>query len=87
MWNKARKKPIVVEYREPKEEHWLSPRGYNGQVRGEIVRTLEGQLIAIPGRDYVMKGVDGELYPINIEIFEKTYDRLKGDKEDIINRK
>lgn len=62
-WRKARKKPIVVEYRRP-------------QGLFERVQTLDGELIAKPGTHYVIKGVEGELYPINIDIFEKTYDRL-----------
>ena len=37
------------------------------------VQTLEGTLRGNPG-DYLMMGVDGELYPCSKEIFEKTYD-------------
>ena len=37
------------------------------------VLTLEGTLAGKPG-DYLAEGVEGELYPINGAIFEKTYD-------------
>ena len=37
------------------------------------VETLEGTLRGRAG-DYLMMGVNGELYPCAKEIFEKTYD-------------
>lgn len=37
------------------------------------IRTLEGVMTAYDG-DVLVKGVDGELYAIKREIFEKTYD-------------
>lgn len=37
------------------------------------VETLEGTLRGKAG-DYLMVGVNGELYPCSKEIFEKTYD-------------
>lgn len=40
------------------------------------VKTLEGIVIATKD-DYLIKGVDGELYPCKIDIFEKTYERVK----------
>jgi len=36
------------------------------------VETLEGILIGNPG-DYLIEGIEGELYPCKKEIFEKTY--------------
>lgn len=41
------------------------------------VDTLEGTHRGNAG-DYLMKGVDGELYPIKKEIFNRTYDIIKG---------
>lgn len=64
VWKKARKKPIVIEFREPKYER-------------EIIRTLEGSLVAEKGRDLVIKGLRGELYPIKIDIFKETYEVLE----------
>ncbi len=58
-WRKCRKKPIVVEAREA--------------VPGEYVETREGLLVASDG-DLIIRGVEGEVYPIGRNIFEKTYD-------------
>lgn len=52
------KKPVVVEaYQVDKEMY---------------IETLEGTLKASPG-DWIIKGVNGELYPCKPDIFEKTY--------------
>lgn len=40
------------------------------------VETLEGWVKGNTG-DYLMKGVDGELYPCKREIFEKSYEWLE----------
>lgn len=41
---------------------------------GELfVKTLEGDMHANVG-DYIIKGVNGELYPCKPDIFEKTYE-------------
>ena len=60
-WRKARKKPVIVEFREPMFEV-------------EEIHTREGTLIARRGKDYVIRGVKGELYPIGKEIFNETYE-------------
>lgn len=60
-WKKARKKPVVIEFREVEAAY-------------EVICTLEGKLIAKRNRDFVIRGVDGELYPIRKEIFAKTYE-------------
>ena len=39
-----------------------------------IINTLEGQMRAEKG-DYIIKGVEGELYPCKPDIFKKTYER------------
>jgi len=36
------------------------------------IKTLEGEHIASIG-DYIIRGVEGELYPCKPEIFKKTY--------------
>ena len=54
-WRKARKKPVVVEFREVTTK--------------EAIETREGMLFAYPDEDYVIRGVDGELYPIKKTIF------------------
>ena len=37
-----------------------------------IIKTLEGNMIATK-EDYLIKGVNGELYPCKKDIFEKSY--------------
>lgn len=41
-------------------------------VNNFIIKTLEGNMIATK-EDYLIKGVNGELYPCKKDIFEKTY--------------
>lgn len=64
-WKKCRKLPIIVHFREVEGDK-------------EEVFTLENRegesLIAKADEDYVMKGVDGELYPIKKDKFHKTYE-------------
>ena len=43
---------------------------------GFIIKTLEGNMIATK-EDYLIKGVNGELYPCKKDIFEKTYIAIK----------
>lgn len=40
------------------------------------IQTLEGQMMCHRG-DYVIIGIDGELYPCKKEIFEKSYDKVE----------
>jgi len=58
-WMDVRKKPIVVN-----ALHML--------VDFEV-DTLEGTHQGKAG-DYLLKGIEGEMYPVKKEIFEKTYD-------------
>lgn len=44
-----------------------------------IIKTLEGNMKA-SREDYLIKGVNGELYPCKKEIFEKTYELVKEEK-------
>jgi len=58
-WQPCRKKPVVVHCL-PMEEPFL-------------VHTLEGDHEGT-ARDYLMKGVRGELYPCKKDVFEDTYE-------------
>ena len=40
-----------------------------------LVKTLEGDILATLN-DYLVKGIDGELYPCKIDIFNKTYEKV-----------
>lgn len=39
------------------------------------IDTLEGKMLASPG-DWVIQGVNGEIYPCKSDIFEKTYEKV-----------
>jgi len=39
------------------------------------IQTLEGEMTAQVG-DWIIKGVQGEFYPIKEDIFEATYDKV-----------
>lgn len=40
-----------------------------------VINTLEGAMEAVPG-DWIICGVQGELYPCKPDIFEATYERV-----------
>ena len=87
---KYRKKPIVVEAfklsnRGFVEENWfwdavvndtITPhhfRTFSPKPAWCEIKTLEGVMIAKAG-DYIIRGVNGEIYPCKADIFEKTYE-------------
>jgi len=41
------------------------------------INTLEGTMRCNKG-DYIIKGIKGEFYPCKPDIFEQTYDEIKG---------
>ena len=41
------------------------------------IKTLEGIMHASFG-DFIIRGVNGEIYPCKPDIFEKTYEKVKG---------
>ena len=43
-----------------------------------IVKTLKGSLTVAPGH-WIIKGVQGELYPCKPDIFEQTYDLVEDE--------
>ena len=47
-------------------------------VRGHKVevQTVEGSHTVDPGRWYVIRGPEGDVWPIRRDIFDKTYERL-----------
>lgn len=87
---KYRKKPVVVEAflldeRGLVSEDWF----WDAVTRNDIIiynfgkchtnpawceiETPEGTMIARAG-DYIIKGINGEIYPCKADIFEKTYE-------------
>lgn len=65
-WDAVSKNDIIT--------HGLLERFYCGPIWCEI-KTLEGIMRANPG-DYIIKGVNGEIYPCKADIFEKTYEAV-----------
>ena len=59
---KYKKKPIIIEAVEIKEEI--------------IIYTREGALSGFKG-DFLIEGIEGEIYPCGREIFFKTYEESK----------
>lgn len=58
-WKKYKKKPVVVEAAQLEEVTYIQT--LEGRMRGEI-------------GDYLVKGVQGELYPVKPSIFAQTYE-------------
>ena len=46
------------------------------KIKEAQIYTLEGIMTASLG-DYIIKGVNGELYPCKPDIFEKTYEKVE----------
>lgn len=79
---KYRKKPVVIEALLWTGENKDAIKNFVKQdmyfsARGDLyICTLEGEMRAPPG-DYIIKGVNGEFYPCDPEVFEKTYELVK----------
>lgn len=78
---KYRKKPVVVDavqfnIGDPQPD-WVTEAIHHGIVvlDGDqlSIRTLEGVMVSNPG-DYIIKGVQGEIYPCKPDVFEATYE-------------
>lgn len=53
----------------------------HSKVRGGlIIKTLEGEHLASVG-DYIIKGVNGEFYPVKEDIFLKTYEPVEEETQ------
>ena len=77
--SKFRKKPIVIEAfkwgTDEVPQWWKNLKGVNMNIDSGTVYipTLEGTMSARSG-DYIIQGVNGEVYPCKPDIFEKTYE-------------
>lgn len=90
---KYKKKPVVIEAVEflgdssigEKAPKWAYEAYKEGTIfRGEngwdfYIKTLEGDMLISIG-DYIIQGVQGELYPCKPDIFDETYEQV-GDGE------
>jgi hypothetical protein len=86
--SRYKKNPVIVEaflYGVDDEPNWFSWAISDGTVKQHFVndkpswcevRTLEGVMIATAKKDYIVKGVNDELYPCKKEVFAKTYTKV-----------
>jgi hypothetical protein len=80
---KFRKKPVVIEAfrlaHDLMPDWWLAA-SESGKVKGSpdgfVIATLEGHMTARAG-DWIVRGVEGEIYPVKSSIFEATYEPVK----------
>ncbi|MDW3926454.1 hypothetical protein QI302_02315 [Staphylococcus saprophyticus] len=85
MINKAKKKPIEIEFIEYTDDtnivdlyDWSNDQieivFENDTLQKRLyVNTLEGDMLVNTG-DYIIKGINGEVYPCKPDIFYKTYE-------------
>ncbi len=75
-WMKARKKPVVIEFREVEPNDTIIDNSsiFSNKVPVELIKTREGKLYGYKDKDFIIKGVRGEIYPIGKDIFKETYD-------------
>ena len=93
--SKYRKKPVVIDaflLGVDAEPEWFAEAVANGVVYSKeyyeclnkehlwYIRTLEGVMVAHEELDYIISGVNGELYPCKADIFEKTYEAVTDDE-------
>ena len=86
MFKKYRKKPVVISAMQWKGDFFevISFPAIDGlciELEDDKLKihTLEGNMTANIG-DWIIIGVNGELYPCKDEIFKKTYEEVKEDK-------
>lgn len=85
--HRFRKRPVEVEAwqigsRSPAPE-WLTEGLQTGEIKPAdgrvdcfLISTLEGVMFASP-RDWIIRGVLGELYPCKPEAFQLTYEAIE----------
>ena len=89
MIRKYRKKPIVIEaiqFNGNNESEIIEFTKSISLTRPECLKsmripTLEGDMIANVG-DWIVKGVNGEFYPIKDNIFKKLYDLTEQEEDE-----
>ena len=87
---KYRKKPVVIEAVQYKGNgnmnggvpDWIWDAFKARTLRADqgadplIIHTLEGDMVVSPD-DFIIKGIQGELYPCKPDIFEATYELVE----------
>lgn len=86
-----RKKPVVIEafklgtdsppdwFLNARNSNAVTTHNIDGRHRGgpdyALIQTLEGEMKANFG-DFIIQGINGEIYPCKPDIFEKTYEEV-----------
>ncbi len=88
---KYRKKPIVIEAFQLGMDdfpQWFLKNNYDNTElsrdvikNGVIIKTLEGEMLANPG-DFVIKGIQGEIYPCKEHVFNLTYELMENSTDE-----
>lgn len=79
------KKPVIIEAFEwtgetcPEIEEFLRGTNHFRVDKNLVIHTLEGDMTASLG-DFIIKGVNGELYPCKPDIFWETYEEVKDNE-------
>lgn len=83
MIKKYVKNPVVIEAFRLSDNiwpSWFAKAMGSGEViiegKDVKIKTLEG-VMAVDKDDYIIQGVEGEIYPCKSGIFEKTYSEVK----------
>lgn len=79
-----RKKPVVIEAVQWTGRNGAAVNGFLSYPASEwrtdgadiLIETLEGTMAARPG-DYILRGVQGEVYPCKPDIFRATYEAVE----------
>lgn len=56
----------------------IKPTKDNQYPSDVLIKTLEGEMRA-DYYDYIIKGVNGEIYPCKADIFKKTYEKVEDE--------
>ena len=76
-WFKDGDHPDVRDYRRTNDDHRKLCKKCSNRIHSHgWVSTLEGGHIVCPG-DWIITGVQGEVYPCKPDIFEQTYEPVE----------
>lgn len=76
-----KKKPIIVDAKQwtgdnlEEINQFFGGNFKVGKARFLMIQTLEGLMMAAP-RDWIIRGIAGEVYPCKPDIFEATYEEV-----------
>ena len=76
-WDKTKAELLrtwVSSFNDQSDEHFFAH--YTGQEVSLKVKTLEGSSYDVPDGYIIIRGVQGEYYPCDPDIFNQTYDVL-----------